>query len=301
MAYKFQLGDAVMSGALEQEGDLVVDGGLVSASAGMTGSSLRLGHDQNFYVNVDGALKSAGEINTTDLVDATLGFKVNGTAVVDDSRNISGVAGTFTSTLSSSAGLTLLQGVTIDGSLSASANCTVLGNVAADGNGTFGGNGDFNGTLTADGNFTANANATFGDAATDTVTFTGRIADGSNIIPIADGTSDLGSPGLRFGTIYVDNIVGADTKLDVESRAAGQTISTGTDFALCTSGNGGTITLPAASAGLKIYVKLSASVGDVILAAGTNDRIESSASIRLESTGSAVTLVAYDAVDWKIV
>tara|TARA_R110000824_G_scaffold93487_2_gene226055 strand:+ start:476 stop:1381 length:906 start_codon:yes stop_codon:yes gene_type:complete len=300
MAYKFQLGDAVMSGALEQEGDLVVDGGLVSASAGMTGSSLRLGHVQDFYVNVDGALKSAGEINTTDLVDATLGFKVAGDSVVDDSRNITGVAGTYTGALSGSAGLTLLQGVTIDGSLSASANCTVLGNVAADGNGTFGGNGDFDGTLTSDGNFTANANATFGDAVTDTVTFIGRIADGSNIIPIADGTSDLGTTGLRFGTIYVDNIVGADTKLDVATVAGGGTIASGVDFALISSGNGTTVTLPAPSAGLKIYVKLSGNVGDVVLAAATDEFIENSASIRLESTGSAVTLVAYDAIDWKI-
>ena len=104
MAYKFQLGDAVMSGALEQEGDLVVDGGLVSASAGMTGSSLRLGHAQDFYVNVDGALKSAGEINTTDLVDATLGFKIDGTSVIDSSKNIANVG-----TISGSGAVTLFS------------------------------------------------------------------------------------------------------------------------------------------------------------------------------------------------
>ena len=69
---------------------------------------------------------------------------------------------------------------------------------------------------------------------------------------------------------------------------------------LISSGNGGTITLPAISAGKKIYIKLSSSVGDAIIAAASGETIQSSGSIRLESTGSAVTLVGYDTKDWKI-
>ena len=34
MAYKFQRGNAILSGALEQEGNITIDGGKLTASAG---------------------------------------------------------------------------------------------------------------------------------------------------------------------------------------------------------------------------------------------------------------------------
>jgi len=140
---------------------------------------------------------------------------------------------------------------------------------------------------------------TLGNAAGDDLTLTGRVA--SAIVPKADSTHNLGSDSLRWDTIYVDNIVGANIVKDVEARAGGQTISAGTEFALITAGDGVTVTLPAASAGKCLHVKLSSSIGDVILAAAAGDLVEAQASIRLESTGSAVNLVAYDAMTWFIV
>ena len=140
---------------------------------------------------------------------------------------------------------------------------------------------------------------TLGNATGDDLTLTGRVA--SAIVPKADSTHNLGSDSLRWDTIYVDNIVGANIVKDVEARAGGQTISAGTEFALITAGDGVTVTLPAASAGKCLHVKLSSSIGDVILAAAAGDLVEAQASIRLESTGSAVNLVAYDAMTWFIV
>lgn len=72
---------------------------------------------------------------------------------------------------------------------------------------------DVTGTLTAGTfapvNLTATGNVTLGDAITDTITFTGQMASGTDLIPIADSLSDLGTSALRFRYIYVDAITGA--------------------------------------------------------------------------------------------
>jgi len=104
---------------------------------------------------------------------------------------------------------------------------------------------------------------------------------------------------------------GGGGPLDVEqygSAPLGTIISSSADFALIKSGSttgiGGAIyTLPASSAGKVLHVKLSASVSNVSVVAATGDRIEGGAltnSIYLESTGSAVTLIAYNTSDWWI-
>ena len=63
--------------------------------------------------------------------------------------------------------------------------------------------------LTATGNLSVQGNTTLGNAVTDTITFTGRIASGTDLIPIADSVSDLGTTALRFQHLYVDAITGA--------------------------------------------------------------------------------------------
>ena len=122
----------------------------------------------------------------------------------------------------------------------------------------------------------------------------------STVMPARNGAQDLGSSVKKWDKIYVNSIVGADVAKDVEKVAAGGSIASGTDFALITSANGGTVTLPGASAGKTITVKLSGGVGNLVLAAAGGDTVEAAASILLESTGSAVTLVAYDAVSWYV-
>jgi excisionase family DNA binding protein len=74
------------------------------------------------------------------------------------------------------------------------------------------GTGLFTDTLTANGALgvtgltNLNGNVTFGNAITDAVTFTGRLADGTSILPNTDLGSDLGSSDLRFDNILVANI-----------------------------------------------------------------------------------------------
>ena len=100
--------------------------------------------------------------------------------------------------------------------------------------------------------------------------------------------------------------------MDVESYGAaplGKVISGSADFALIVSGSstglgGATYTLPSATAGKVLHVKLSGSQANVTLKAAADDRIEdtgAAGSIFLESTGSAVTLVAMDATHWFII
>ncbi|HBD01903.1 MAG: hypothetical protein UX38_C0006G0042 [Microgenomates group bacterium GW2011_GWC1_46_16] len=67
------------------------------------------------------------------------------------------------------------------------------------------------GTTTLDGTLALNGNITLGNAVTDTVTFTGRIADGTNLLPDTDLGSDLGSAALRFDNLMVANIYSNDS------------------------------------------------------------------------------------------
>ena len=156
-------------------------------------------------------------------------------------------------------------------------------------------------TTPAAGTFTnliANGNVDLGDAVTDTITATGRFD--SDLTPSTDSQRNLGSDSLRWSTIYVDSIVGADVNFDVESLAVGNTISAGTDYALVTNGDG-TVTLPTAVAGKRLYVKLGNARANVTIAAGGSDALpEVTGSLVLESTGSAITLVAIDATNWYI-
>ena len=137
-----------------------------------------------------------------------------------------------------------------------------------------------------------------GNATSDRLTVNARLT--SSVVPSDDSSFDLGTSALRWSTIYVDSIVGADVNFDVESVASGGTISAGTDYALVPSG-GGTVTLPAAAAGKRIYVKLGNATANVTLAAAGGDALpEVTGALILESTGSAVTLVAIDATNWYI-
>ena len=90
----------------------------------------------------------------------------------------------------------------------------------------------------------------------------------------------------------------------------GTSISASCDFALIKSGavrpgpGGAVYTLPTPSAGKYLDVKLSGSQANVTLKALVGDAIEdggSQSTILLEATGSAVTLVAYDATHWFVI
>ena len=146
-----------------------------------------------------------------------------------------------------------------------------------------------------------NGDVDLGNATSDTITATGRFD--SALVPSSDSARDLGTSALRWSTIYVDSIVGADIAADTEKYGAaplGYTLSSSVDFALLSTA-AQTYTLPAASAGKKIDVKLSGSIHTCTISAASGDSIEGGASVILESTGSAISLVAMDATHWFIV
>jgi len=81
MAYKFQLGQAILSGALQQEGNVVVEN-----EAGST-----VGHIlQSGIISGSGQLQGAS-VDVDGAVDGKDGFKVDGTAIVDSARAVSNV------------------------------------------------------------------------------------------------------------------------------------------------------------------------------------------------------------------
>ena len=160
--------------------------------------------------------------------------------------------------------------------------------------GILGGNTPAAATVTT---LSATGDVDLGDATSDTITATGRFD--SDLVPSSDSARSLGSDSLRWSTLYVDSIVGADVNFDVEAVAGGGTIAGTTDYALITSA--GTVTLPAAAVGKRVYVKLGNATANVTLSPAGGDALpEVTGSLILESTGSAVTLVAYDATNWYI-
>ncbi len=255
-----------------------VNGTSLSASTGITGSSIVIG----------AAGTTGATITNTGVI---LGQQLLGTTSVSSSQGITGSSlqiGAF--------------GLTNTGYLNVA---KLAAELDADGENIIG-----IGDLGVDGVASFNGAVTLGNASGDDITVTGRID--SDLIPKTDSARDLGSDTLRWRKIYADEIVGADTTLDVGHYGASPyvtTISASTDFALIKSGSttglGGAIyTLPSAVQGKVLHVKLSGSQANVTLKAAAADRIEDSAaagSIYLESTGSAVTLVAMDATHWFII
>jgi len=158
---------------------------------------------------------------------------------------------------------------------------------------------DVNAAMNVSGDATLEGAVTLGNATGDDLTFTGRAA--SHFVPKTDSTYDLGTSALRFRTIYVDSIVGADVAFDYEAVGPGDTIAAATDYALVTGSQVGTITMPAASVGKRVYVKLGNACANMTISASAGDEFpEVTGSLVLESTGSAVTLVAIDGTNWYI-
>jgi hypothetical protein len=107
------------------------------------------------------------------------------------------------------------------------------------------------GNLHATGNITADGDIIIGDQPTDTITFTGEIA--SDIIPKQTNQYNIGSPSLKWATVYSNNAtIGTvnatdltvtdfqTSELDVTTNSI-STKSSGTNINLVTSGSGGVV------------------------------------------------------------
>jgi len=232
-------------------------------------------HDGSNGLKLEGTLvtATAAELNLLDT--AVAGTQVASKAVIYDAQkgiNAHSLTGSF------------LSGIKLKGEMDA--NTENIINI---------------GDLGVDGATNLNGNSTIGNATSDDLVVTARVD--SDFIPKTDSARNLGSNALRWSTIYVDSIVGADIALDVESYGdapLGLVVSASTDFALLEKASA-TYTLPTAVAGKILHVKLSGSIHTATLNCAANDSVEDGTSIILESTGSAVTLAAYDATHWFII
>ena len=127
----------------------------------------------------------------------------------------------------------------------------------------------------------------------DFVEFVGEVS--SSILPSGSGQFDLGAAGNEWENIYVNNIIGADIKLDIDQ---GTSFAVGKDV-LFADGNA---TLPACSDGKLIRIKnVKVPAGAITLTTTGGDFIEdgSSTTIELETQGAAVALIGSGS-NWMI-
>lgn len=117
------------------------------------------------------------------------------------------------------------------GSIQLQSNTAITGNLNVTGN------------INATGNITVGGNILIGDASTDTIVFNASIE--SDIVPITDDTFDLGSPGLQWNDIYVNNFY--TTTINIPELNVGNlifrnneiTTTAGQDININVSGTGG--------------------------------------------------------------
>ncbi|MEK7064503.1 MAG: hypothetical protein AAB973_02770, partial [Patescibacteria group bacterium] len=124
---------------------------------------------------------------TTALTAVGANLTAAGTLTLPNSNSLTGVANY----------LRLSNGLSVGGADTYYLNSSGTGNLNA---------------LTLAGNLLANGDTTLGNAITDNITFTGRVALDSDLIPIGTtGTNDLGSSALPWDNLYVDNIYSSGT------------------------------------------------------------------------------------------
>ncbi len=193
---------------------------LVAAAQGLdtlTAGALAIGNTTATSVSLcnSAACDTLSLGTNTDADTITIGEANDDVSLTDAQWSISAAgAGSFAS-LSSSGAIAANGGITFDNSSDTLGAFTLAGTVDANTNlitnigdtGTdfvSGGGLTLAGTLTTNGTLTVNSDTiTLGNATTDAITFTGRVAQDSDLLPITTtGTSDLGSSALPWDNVY---------------------------------------------------------------------------------------------------
>ena len=319
MAYKFQVGPAIMSGSLKQEDTITststISGAAVQGEAGtLTSLDLQVGGltnagtitgvtsmatndviygDTGIAVDSDGGNFTISTDQTDKAIRIKLGANGAGTSGfgIRDSGNGNLWAVLDTGKVSGSGILHQVGAVTFGSTLS------VTGAVSGAAGLYHAGAATFSSTLSVTG-------AVSGAAATFTSTaLSDDLTVSSNILPAEDSASDIGSSSAYFANIYVDTIHGGSNALSVQTLSASSlTVSASTDFVLVAKTSASVI-LATAAAGRKVIIKMSGSHTMATIGAGTDDNISevpAGGSLILEASGAAVTMLAYDAVNWNI-
>ncbi|HEY9661055.1 MAG TPA: hypothetical protein V6C65_21595, partial [Allocoleopsis sp.] len=201
-------GEASISGTLSFR-----DGAGTITTTGM--NTLSIGGSETGNIVIDSGS------NTTTLSDASINL-AGGTAsrfvLTDASKNIiySGLSSILSDTLTDETGSglvvfgtspTFTTSVITDSSSFDVFNTTAT-TINAFGAATTLSLGASSGTTTINNAVAINGNSTLGNAITDTITFTGRVAEDADLIPIGTtGTNDLGSLTLPWDNLFVNNLI----------------------------------------------------------------------------------------------
>ena len=138
------------------------------------------------------------ELNTT-LNEATNAITANTIIFRDDSSNYTANAATLNAIAVTHG--TSTSAVTVTSALAAASDGTKASIL------TTGGiyatlDSKFAADLTIGTDLSVEGNSTLGNAVTDTITFTGRVASGTHLLPIANNSTNLGSADLQFQQVY---------------------------------------------------------------------------------------------------
>ena len=210
---------------LEQGSGITIDGlkisnsGIISLTSGtgitVSGSTITnsdLGSSQNIFktVSVSGQDDIVAGSNTDTLTFAagagiTLTTDSTGSTGLTISSNDPSVAAGWTHGTDSIYLTTSTDSVGI-GTTDPSYKFHVVGTEYVSDTLTAGGALGVTGATTLTGALSANGNVTLGNSTSDSLTFVGRITNGTSLTPDTDLGSDLGSSDLRFNNLWVANI-----------------------------------------------------------------------------------------------
>jgi len=211
--------------------DLYIDGtanidSLVADTADINGGTAD-------NVVIGGSTAAAGSFTT---VAASSNLTVSGNGSVTGTFDVDGAT-----TLD---GLTVAEGASFSSTLDVDGATTLDGLTVAEG-ATFSSTLGVTGTTTLAGQLDANGDVNLGNATTDSVTVTGRFD--SDLLPIADGTSDLGSTSLEWQDLWIDGTANIDSLVADTADINGGTVdgatigansaSTGAFTTISASGN----------------------------------------------------------------
>lgn len=143
-------------------------------------------------------IRLTGTTITTDATNANLTLDPNGTGQVIITGNSTTSGDVTVSGNLTVAGTSSLAVTTVSSTLAVTGAATLNSTLAVAGASTFTGTSTFNGLLNATGN------VDLGDTTADTVTVTARFD--SSLVPSVTATNDIGSSGLRWGTVYATNV-----------------------------------------------------------------------------------------------
>ena len=191
----------------------IVGNATVGGTLGVTGESTLasakvsdLTDGRVVTAGTDGALEDSANLTFNgSKLTVTGNAQITSDLDVDGGMNVSGGESTMSSATVSdlTSGRVVLAGTS--GAIEDSGNLTFNGTLL-----------NVTGNVTASGTLTANGDVDLGNATSDTITATGRFD--SDLVPAADGTSDLGTSDNEWQDLFIDGTAKIDT-LTVDENA----------------------------------------------------------------------------------